>query len=139
MSFFGLVLFPGKSYAAVASWDFNTPLAYNYDTTKIQITDGTAIFKASQVVTPTVEPAPATETVPASEPVSTEPVPTTEPIPATEPVTEPVSEPVVEPAPAPVVEPAPAPVVEPAPGPLLFDNLRQLFKTQVGLKKEMGG
>ncbi len=132
VSFFGLVLFPGKSYAAVASWDFNTPLAYNYDTTKIQITDGTAIFKSSQVVTPTVEPAPATETVPVSEPVSTEPVPTTEPIPVTEPVTEPAPAPVVEPAPAPVVEPAPVvPPPAPDPGPLLFDNLRNLFRPQV--------
>jgi hypothetical protein len=33
-----------------------------------------------------------------------------------------------------VIEPAPAPVVPPPapdPGPLLFDNLRQLFTTQV--------
>ncbi|MDO8591026.1 MAG: hypothetical protein Q7R65_03560, partial [bacterium] len=140
VSFFGLVLFPGKSYAAMASWDFNTPLAYNYDTTKIQITDGTAIFKA-QVSAPTdagsVEsPLPTTETTTETPTVDTtdtttettdvtEPTPTTETI--TEPVAEPVSEPVVEPVPEPIVEPAPAP----DPGPLLFDNLRQLFTTQV--------
>jgi len=129
VSFFGLVLFPGKSYAAVASWDFNTPLAYNYDTTKIQITDGTAIFKA-QVSAPS--PASGVESPLPTSDTTTE-TPTVD-------TTVPVTEPVIESAPAPVVEPAPAPVVEPAPvvpppapdpGPLLFDNLRQLFKTQV--------
>ncbi|MDP3696813.1 MAG: hypothetical protein Q8R55_02150 [Candidatus Taylorbacteria bacterium] len=128
VSFFGLIIFPGKSRAAIASWDFNTPLAYNYDTTKIQITDGAVIFKASQTVTPTIE-----TTAP-----MVEPAPTIESTPSTETITEPVSEPVVEPAPAPVVEPAPdsidspqaAPVVEPAPapapdpGPLLWRFLK---------------
>jgi hypothetical protein len=144
VSFFGLVLFPGKSDAAVASWDFNTPLAYNYDTTKIQITDGTAIFKA-QVSTPSPAGSvdstlPTSDTTTETPPVDTTTdtsLPATEPAPTTETVTEPVPEPVVEPTPAPVVEPAPAPVVEPAPapapdpGPLLFDNLRQLFNAQV--------
>lgn len=132
VSFFGVILFPGSSRAAIASWDFNTPLAYNYDTTKIQITDGTVIFKSSQTVTPT------TETPAVNSPSTDTAVPTVEPAPtieSTTPSTETVSEPVVEPPPAPVIEPAPAPpVVEPAPapapdpGPLLFNNLRDLFE-----------
>jgi len=124
VSFFGLVLFPGKSYAAVASWDFNTPLAYNYDASKIQIVDGTAIFKASPTVTqtPSVD---TTNTVPATEPTPTptiEPTPTT-PTPVVAPV---VTPPVIEPTPAPapaLPPPAPAPA-----SPLLFNNLRDFFK-----------
>lgn len=129
VSFFGMVLFPGKSHAAVASWDFNTPLAYNYDTTKIQITDGSAIFKASIISATTDTTTTETPTIDTTTD-ATEPSPTVESTPTTETVTEPVSEPVAEPVAEPVVEPAPEPVVEPAPGTLLFDNLRQLFKTQ---------
>ncbi len=131
VSFFGLVLFPGKSYAAVASWDFNTPLAYNYDTTKIQITDGTAIFKATpmppSVPAPTITPSVEITPTPVSEPVSTPTTPT--------PAVEPTHTPAV--APAPIIEPTPAPapvVPPPAPvptSPLLFNNLRNLFKPEV--------
>ena len=69
VAFFGLVIFPGTSHASVASWDFNTPLAYHYDTTKIQIIDGTAIFKATPAPAPVVVTAPVATTTPTPAPV----------------------------------------------------------------------
>ncbi len=111
VAFFGLVIFPGTSHASVASWDFNTPLAYHYDTSKIQIIDGAAIFKATPT---TVQLVPATL------------IPTVESTPP--PVIAPLTIPT--PAPASVVEPPPAPIIVPDPvpvSPLLFENIKTFF------------
>ncbi len=43
----------GAKAADTVSWDFNNPVAYLYDSSKIQITDGMAIFKAN--ASPTIQ------------------------------------------------------------------------------------
>ncbi len=124
VGFFGLVIFPGTSHASVASWDFNTPLAYHYDSTKIQIIDGTAIFKA----TPTAVEIPNTQLpnsnqIPNPNDQNTNTV-TPTPVPEPAPVSVPEPTPTPTPIPTPELTPAPTPVTPPAPSaPLLFNNL----------------
>lgn len=55
----GVGLFPKKTHAFTSTWDFNNPLAYVYDSSKIQITDGIAVFHAEH---PTTETSPIIET-----------------------------------------------------------------------------
>ena len=150
---FGVALFPSKSQASTASWDFNNSLAYHYDPTKIQIVDGSVVFKATQtpIVAPVVQPIPEITTpppapllnqggevssppsqggVPAGEGGSVAPTPdTTTPVPVTQPT--PTPTPTPTPAPAPEPTPAPAPIPAPAPvapsSPLLFNTLKSIF------------
>lgn len=145
LTFLGISLFPKKIHAFTSTWDFNEPLAYSYDSSKIQVVDGMVVFHAQQsssqtdplietntsvtatttIETPTVEPTPtisADTSAGASTDDSSVSAPTIETAP------EPT---VVEPTPAPAPEPAPTPEPAPAPAPepasLLYDFLKNNF------------
>ena len=155
----GIGLFPKKTHAFTSTWDFNNPLAYTYDSSKIQIVDGVAIFRAEQAPASTV---PAVETNTSAtggttvEPTVTAPVgnttnvntnATVEPSGTSVPDTSAgttggasvsAPAPTVESTPAPVVAPAPAPAPAPEPvpapaapsGPLLYNTIKNLFSVE---------
>ncbi len=55
----GLFSHGSRAHADTISWDFNNPVAYLYDASKIQVTDGMAILKANPLALtqPTIEAA----------------------------------------------------------------------------------
>ncbi len=129
IALFGLTLFPGASYASTASWDFNNSLAYHYDPTKIQVVDGTVVFKATQT---TIE-VPVNTIVP---PVSTPDTSSTTVTPTTPETTTPTPPaPIIESAPVPAPEPVSVPAPTPAPvapsSPLILNSLKSIFAPNI--------
>lgn len=142
IAFFSVTLFPGSSYASTASWDFNNSLAYHYDPTKIQIVDGTVVFKANQTTVEVPVNTPVNTIAPpvsAPDTSSTTVTPTTPDAPPVPPISTPVTPtppaPVIESAPAPAPEPVSVPAPTPAPvapsSPLIFNYLKSLFAPSI--------
>jgi len=115
------LLFPSKkASAANVSWGFANPSEYVYDTNKIQIVSGIALFKATNPQPSPTEPTPTStiiETIISQAPTVAPtiaaievPAPTTAPIPVIATAT-----PIPEPTLAPIVQPtsAPAPTTPP--------------------------
>ncbi len=135
VSVVGASLFPNRTHAAASTWDFNQPLSYLYDSSKIQVVDGVAIFRAEQPASSETVPfiegsasgetsvTPATgdttnlntdATVESGSTVVPEAAGGTS---ADTSVTAPTTEPTVAPTPVPEPTPEPAPAVAPAPTP----------------------
>ncbi len=141
VGFLSAQFFTGRTLAFDATWDFNQPLDYVYDPTKVQIVDGMAVMSAQNSpaleqsttievqppdITPTPAPSsPSTPETPPPAPVTPTPepaAPTPEPAPVTTPAPTPAPTPTPTPAPAPTPA-APAPTPTPATTPSLFQRI----------------